>query len=250
MKYAIVTGVSRGLGASAAKYLLESGIHLIGISRHKNEELHIIAGENDVEYEHISCDLSDLKNLRYVLDEIKGNLFQQELSHLYVVNNAAIVEPIKQAQLIEDDELLNHYKINVLAPMMIMNTLIRECAETMFIGANITSGAANSPVYGWSAYCSSKASIDMYTQTLAIEQKEQGTPHRVFAFSPGIMDTKMQEQIRKTDSKQFVDVDTFKNYKVQNLLSDTEAVASVLVDILTDEVNIENGKIYHVRDYF
>ena len=250
MKYAIVTGVSKGLGASIGKFLLESGIHLIGISRTKNEELHIIAGENNVEYEHIPCDLSDLKELETVIEEIKATIFEEELSHVYMVNNAAIVEPIKRAQNIEQQALIKHYHINSLAPMILMNAMIKECTEAKFIGVNITSGAANRAKFGWSAYCSSKASIDMYTKTLALEQTELETQHKIFAFSPGVMDTEMQVQIRNTDPQQFVDVDTFKNYKQQNLLSDTEAVASVLVDIMTDEGNIENGKIYEVRDYF
>lgn len=250
MKYAIVTGVSKGLGASIAKFILESGIHLIGISRTKNEKLHVIAGENNVDYEHIVCDLSNLEELNNVIDELKENVLRQDLSQLYVVNNASIVEPIERAHEIEPDALKEHYNINVLAPMILMNAVVKECTETAFTGVNITSGAAERAKYGWSAYCSSKASIDMYTKTLALEQEELGTSHKVFAFSPGIMDTQMQEKIRSSDPQQFVDVDTFKNYQQQHLLSDTDAVASVLVDIMTDEGNIENGNIYNVADYF
>lgn len=249
VKYAIVTGVSRGLGASIAKYMIESGIHVIGLSRRENEALHVIASENNIEYEHIVCDLTDLDMLTQIIGQIKSNIVKQELSHLYLVNNAAAVQPIKRATEITADEIKMHYQVNVLAPMILMNSFLKECEDTNFIGVNITSGAAIRAKYGWSGYCSSKASLDMYTKTVALEQIEQETPHKIIGFSPGIMDTDMQAEIRSTGEPQFVDVETFKNYKAENLLSETDVVASVLVDIITDEVNIENGNIYQVQDY-
>src|SRR5699024_6696796 len=108
----------------------------------------------------------------------------------------------------------------------------------LFIGANISSGAADRPMYGWSAYCSSKASIDMYTKTLALEQKALGTNHKVFAFSPGIMDTEMQEKIRSSSPQQLANVDTFKGYHEPTLSSNTDEIVRIIVPIMSDEGNI------------
>ncbi len=249
MNYAIVTGVSKGLGASAASYLLESDIHVIGISRTDNDGLYVLAEENGVQYEHIVCDLGNMDELMETINQIKKQLMQTEVNQLFLVNNAAVVEPIKTADEIEPSTLQHHYQVNVIAPMMLMNACIALCQEASFIGVNISSGAADRPIYGWSAYCSSKASINRYTETIALEQEEKNTGHKVIAFSPGIMDTAMQEQIRATDQADFKDVATFQGYKKENMLSKTDAVASVLVDIMTDEVNIENGKIYSVNEY-
>src|SRR5699024_4715290 len=149
----------------------------------------------------------------------------------YLINNAAVVGPIDQAQDVHPDALQHHYDINVVAPMIVMNTMINERNNALFNGENITSGEADRARYGWSAYCSTKASIDMYTKTLALEQKALGTNHKVFAFSPGIMDTEMQEKIRSSSPQQFANVDTFKGYHEQNLLSNTDEIASILVDI-------------------
>jgi len=57
MKLAIVTGVSKGLGASVAELFLKSNISLIGISRTENDELKKIAGSHNTAYEHLSADL-------------------------------------------------------------------------------------------------------------------------------------------------------------------------------------------------
>src|SRR5699024_7056277 len=112
------------------------------------------------------------------------------------------------------------------------------------------SGAEEIPMYGWSAYCRSKASIDMYTKQLALEQKALEINHKEFAFSPGIMDKELQEKICSSSQKQFPKIDTYKGYHEQNLLSNTDEIESILVDIMTDEGNIESGEKYNDADYF
>lgn len=80
MKYAIVTGVSKGLGASVAKYLLESGIHVFGISRTGNEGLYITADENRMQYEHLHCDLGNKESLTETVQMIRSQLKKSRCS--------------------------------------------------------------------------------------------------------------------------------------------------------------------------
>lgn len=252
MRYAVITGVSKGLGESVAKLFLESGINVIGISRSKNEELTTYADQNNVIFQHYSCDLGDLESLENTVSAIGNQIFAADPDSIYLVNNAAVLEPIAQATNIKNADLAYHVQLNTIAPMVMTNSLLQQATEhdVRFIGATITSGAAEGPVYGWSAYCSTKASMNMYTKTVALEQDELKTGSKVIAFSPGIMDTGMQKKIRASSADDFIEVDTFRDYQKNNLLKDTEAVGGVLVDILTDEESIENGKIYHVKDYF
>ncbi|HIV75657.1 MAG TPA: (S)-benzoin forming benzil reductase [Candidatus Pseudogracilibacillus intestinigallinarum] len=253
MTIAIVTGASKGLGKSVAKFLLESNIDVFGVSRTNDESLEEVAAQSGATYTFFPTDLANIEDVKKTMEQIKEKVYAMDgLSQMYVVNNAAVVEPIKKSLHILPEELMTHYHVNVVAPMILMNEFLHVSMKRGFqlIGVNVTSGAAESPYYGWSAYCSSKASLNMYTKTVALEQEKLGTSNKVFAFSPGKMDTEMQGVIRSTDYEHFVDVDTFKHYKQQNILSDTEAVASVLTDILTDAATIENGKVYYVRDYF
>lgn len=251
MKYAIITGVSKGLGESIATFLLESNVNVYGISRNENKRLPEIAKENNVHYKHFPCDLGNLHKTEQTIEEMLQQLSEQEVSQLYVINNAAVVQPIKKATDTTGSELAYHYQVNVITPMMILNKFLQYSngKKLSFIGVNVTSGAANQPIYGWSAYGSSKASLNMYTKAVALEQEQLQTESKIIAFSPGVMDTNMQAEIRESDHQEFIDVDTFKDYKQRNLLSDTVAVAGVLVDILTDE-DMRNGKIYDVKDYF
>lgn len=252
MNFAVVTGVSKGLGESVAKFFLESGISVIGISRSNNNKLVKIAEENNQQFTHFACDLGNLPEVEKTIQEVSANLYAQDPSTVYLVNNAAVLDPIDQAMNIKGEDLAHHVQVNTIAPMVLTNFFLQKAFENevQLLCVTVTSGAAERPVYGWSAYCSTKASINMYTQTVALEQDVLKTGNKVIAFSPGIMDTGMQEKIRASSHEAFVDVDTFKDYKKNNSLKDTDAVGGVLVDILTDETNLQNGKVYHVRDYF
>ena len=251
MQYAVITGVSRGLGESVAKLFLEQGIHVIGVSRGESDILTEIAGQNNVSFRQYSCDLSDLNSIKETFSEIANNIVEQEPAAMYLVNNAAVLEPINQAMNIDSEELAYHVQVNTIAPMTITNLLLKSATEhdIPLYAAAITSGAAERPVNGWSAYCSTKAALNSYTVTVALEQEQLNAGHKLIAFSPGIMDTAMQEKIRSSSESEFADVETFKMYKENKLLKDTDAVGSVLVDILTDKTNIINGKIYNVKEY-
>lgn len=251
MKYAVVTGASRGLGEAVAKLLLESGIHVFGISRNENKTLVEVAKQNNVDYEHFNCDLGKTEEVNQLLQQMMEHLAKVELTNLYLVNNAAVVEPVNQALNITGEDLAYHVHINNIAPMLLMNSLLKFSTETdiSFIGVNVTSAAALRPVLGWSAYCSSKASINLYTKTVALEQDEYQSGHKVFAFNPGIMDTGMQETIRSNSEDAFKDVERFKKYKANNDLKSADTVGGILVDIMLDGSNLENGKIYDIQEY-
>ncbi len=250
---AIITGVSRGLGLSLAKLMLESGVDVIGISRMENKKLLEKAAENNQFYKHFSCDLSDITALDKMIMEVYETLQAREgqVETIYLINNAGVVEPINQAANINSVELLKHVKINTVAPMVLTNKLLKLATadEIPLIAANVSSGAAEGAISGWSAYCSTKASINMYTKTVALEQAELETGNKIIAFSPGIMDTDMQETIRSSSTEEFAEVERFKEYKMNNNLRNTKIVAGVLIDIITDE-SVINGNIYDVKNYF
>lgn len=251
MKTAIITGVSKGLGESIAILFLKLGINVLGISRTSNELLVKIAKEQQVTYKHFICDLGDTEQIEQALGNITKQLSTEQLTTLYVINNAATVDPIEQAMRINNADLIQHIQVNTIAPMIVLNTILKEATAINIpvIGVNITSGAADRPVYGWSAYCSTKASINMYTETVALEQEELKTGNTVIAFNPGIMDTEMQGVIRSSSEDSFIDVDAFKAYKRDKQLRNSNAVGEVLVNILTDGSPVLNGKNYSVHDF-
>ncbi|GAB2533767.1 SDR family NAD(P)-dependent oxidoreductase [Gracilibacillus alcaliphilus] len=248
MKYAVVTGTSKGLGAAIAKLLMERSIHVIGLARNDNPALS--HAELPGSYQHVTVDLADIGQTEQVFQQIKTQLETKPLEALYLIQNAAVVSPIEQVGKQETSALSQHLHVNLLSPMVVTNYWLgawRE-ANLPLVVIHVTSGAANRSVYGWSAYGSSKAALDRYTKTVALEQDILGTGHKVMLFDPSIMDTDMQGEIRSSDSAQFHDVEQFKNYKTDGKLRDTEVVAKVLTDYITNMEKIENGKYLSVKD--
>jgi benzil reductase ((S)-benzoin forming) len=249
MAYAIITGASRGLGAAAAKQLLEEGTNVISISRSENEQLRKLADNSSGEYIHYKCDLADHTEVESVFEGIASTVFGQEQREIYLINNAGMVDPIETAGKLDIDKTASSLNLNLLAPMIISNTFLQkaEDSDARLVIANVSSGAGSRPIQGWSVYCSTKAGVNMFTQTVAAELENRSSRHKVFAFSPGVMDTDMQSTIRSSSKSAFKDIDTFRKYKEEGMLRDADTVAGALVKVLKSET-IENGKIYQINE--
>lgn len=71
--------------------------------------------------------------------------------------------------------------------------------------------------------------------------------HRALSFSPGIVDTRMQEEIRLTPRKDFSQLDRFIAFKEEGRLASPEAVAEVLIRYLESDT-FENGALVDYRE--
>ncbi|RPF55511.1 (S)-benzoin forming benzil reductase [Aquisalibacillus elongatus] len=249
MKFAIVTGASRGLGEEVAKNVIQQGYHLFTISRkRKTNELKNLANENRKSYYHHSCDLSDLEKLNDTLYEIITKLQGQTVEELLIVNNAGMVAPIGPVGSLESHDIARHVSVNLTSLMIIVNTIKKHVNANRLFVVNVSSGAGERAVYGWNAYCSTKSAVNLYTQTAALEAEETNSKDLHIAFSPGIMDTDMQKEIRSTDEEDFKNVEQFKQYKEEGQLRSPKEVADILTGLIQDKEAVKNGKVYKVYD--
>lgn len=248
MKYAVITGASRGLGASAAQQLLSRGIHIITVSRNENNDLKLAAAEAGTDYMHFSCDLASEEQVQNVFHEIAETVFK-DAEQVYMINNAGVIEPIEVAGELDSSHVMTNVQVNLTAPVLISNLFLKKARETAIemVIANVTSGAAERPIHGWSIYCSTKAAVNMFTMTAGLELEKAKSNSKIIAFSPGIMDTDMQATIRSSSEEAFADLAAFKNYKESGSLRRPDIVAGALVKLLLGST-LENGKIYKVND--
>lgn len=241
MKYAIVTGASRGLGLEVTKKLIERDYRVITVARNQPN----VMTSNDI---HISGDLSNLDEVKRILNQIQAELVGKSIEELVVINNAGTINPIGPVGTLNDDDIIKHMNVNIISLMLIVNTIVKEikCEQSLFV--NITSGAAERSVYGWNTYCTSKAAVNMFTQTTALEAEERKRNELHIAFSPGIMDTDMQGEIRSTNEEDFIEVEKFRKYKEEGQLRSPEEVARILFKLIDDRSKLKNGEVYRVYD--
>lgn len=71
MTIAIVTGASKGLGKSVAKFLLESNIDVFGVSRTNDESLEEVAAQSGATYTFFPTDLANIEDVKKTMEQIK-----------------------------------------------------------------------------------------------------------------------------------------------------------------------------------
>lgn len=216
----IITGVSRGLGYELFKFLLPLC----------SDKVEIIALSRTFSSKHIGIQNKNLKMIEIDFNDILGlnnlllNLTLQE--KIIFINNASIITPITKIQEISNEQIINAINTNLVSTMLITKKIAEKKAYIL----NISSGAANRAIDMWSLYCSSKAGAKMFFDVIS-KQENINVKH----IDPGVMDTRIQDEIREAN---FDIVDVFKQYKNKRLLQSPKEVAKELYNKhLKEQIN-------------
>ena len=233
MNYYIITGASKGIGKAIAEELLkDENNHVVGVSRTN--------GIKHQNYRYQPLDFSDIEAVEHNLQKVF--LPYKDADRLVLINNAGVLGDIGYVgEGMPNERFEFVFDVNVIVPAMLMNTFLETYRNTSCekVIVNISSGAGKYPIDGWASYCASKAALDMMSQTIQQEQDVRGSGVKVFALSPGVVDTAMQEHIRESDATRFSNVERFREYKNKGELAAPEEVGKKIVDFLhnTDKYN-------------
>lgn len=230
----IITGTSKGIGKAIAENYLSRGEKVIGIGRN-----HTISNPN---YSAINCDLSNPA----LVDQISFPKFNEE--PVIFIHNAGILGEVDYFEKLESNEMARVMQVNLFSGAVILQKLLREIPKThAFKCIFISSGAGKSPITSWAAYCASKAAVDLFCQTIQLEEQQLGRKNfHCLAVAPGAVDTDMQATIRQTEETSFSDVERFKEYKNSNQLYSPELVAEKLYKLVHETPLKE--VLYSLRD--
>ncbi|WP_100371801.1 (S)-benzoin forming benzil reductase [Bacillus sp. FJAT-45037] len=250
MNYLIITGASKGLGAEIVKAYAKKNAHIISISRTENHSLSQTVQEKGATHTQMMLDLSNIDQIASLVDNVFESIDLSHATSIHLINNAGLLAPVKPIERCSHEEMIKNHHVNLLAPMLLTSSFCEKVANLSIDKKiiNISSGAAKRPIYGWSQYGSAKAGLDLFSQGVAVDQQETIHPVQVISFAPGIMDTNMQAEIRSTDKEDFINVETFKEYKKTGKLLPPATVANVIVDLLSAD-DFPNGEIVSVQDY-
>lgn len=217
-----ITGSSRGIGKALVEHALKTNnCYVYGISRKQSVE--------HERYKHISLDLSDANMLNGL--ELP---FDAKADKVILINNAGMLGKVSPFGKQDNESIIKTHILNAIAPAVLSNWIIKKYSETasQIVILNVSSGAARYPVASWGNYCSSKASLDMLSRVISLENSNGKV--KVFAVAPGIVDTEMQSEIRQANSSDFPDLQRFKDYKDNEQLSDVREVAERLMRIVNN----------------
>jgi NAD(P)-dependent dehydrogenase (short-subunit alcohol dehydrogenase family) len=111
-----------------------------------------------------------------------------------LVNNAGVINPIGPLAEIATDDLAPAFAVNVMGVHRMAIAclpLLRAARGTIL---NAGTGAATTAMEGWTAYCSTKAAMQMLTRMMALELARDGL--RIYFLGIPPTDTAMQAKIR------------------------------------------------------
>jgi NAD(P)-dependent dehydrogenase (short-subunit alcohol dehydrogenase family) len=185
---ALVTGASRGIGASIARALDAAGAR-VAVCARTPEALAPVAAELTNDPVIVAGDLalaSEPARIAVRAAHELGSTID------VLVNNAAV--GARPALELVDAELIDRlYAVNVRAPLLLIRALAPGMIEHG--GGSIVSLSSVSGVVGTprrSAYAATKGAIDAMTRSLAAELGPHGI--RLNTVAPGVVDTDMWAQ--------------------------------------------------------
>jgi len=189
-KTVLITGASRGIGASAARHFADAGANVVLLARSGNV-IGELAAEIGTAALAVPCDVS-----RYSEVEAAMNAAIAKFGSLdVVINNAGVIEPI--APLITSDpadwgHVIDINLKGVYYGMRAAMPVMQAAGGGTII--TISSGAAHNALEGWSHYCASKAGAAMLT--MCAHKEGAGAGIRAMGLSPGTVATEMQREIK------------------------------------------------------
>ena len=233
MNYYFITGTSSGIGKALAELLLEDATNkVVGISRKCT-----IKNEN---YKHFFVDLSDTKSILAFEFEIENI---QAPDKIVLINNAGTVGIVNHVGSMDSNDIVKSYTLNLIAPSVLINKFINtfQFQKNNKIILNVSSGAGKKPVDGWSVYCSTKSGLDMFSEVVNCEQKinsfEDILNFKIYSIAPGVVDTAMQQEIRKLKKESFSKIENFISLKANNQLLNPKYVAQKYIDVINNGLN-------------
>jgi NAD(P)-dependent dehydrogenase (short-subunit alcohol dehydrogenase family) len=188
-RIALVTGASRGLGATVARLLARRKFDLVLSARTKPdlddvaEELRatgvtVLAREGDIAHSLARETLID--GARYL-----GGLD-------LLINNASELGGLAPLADVDPAQLERLLRVNVVAPLALIRDALPLLAARQGLVVNVSSDAAQGAYPGWGAYGASKAALDLGSRTLARELAPRKVG--VIAVDPGDMRTRMHQE--------------------------------------------------------
>lgn len=241
MNLAIVTGSTKGLGAALTDVLAaDANNFVVTLSR---------APTTATGPFNFNLDVSDLAAIEPAFAQVVACIGHQHFDRAVLINNAGVASPVGAFDQIAAAAIGQNLIVNVAAPMVLTRLFAvatRSLAAQRLV-VNISSGAAKRAVAGWSAYCASKAALEMATRVAAIEASTNDPTLAICSLAPGVVDTPMQTLIRSASETAFPDVARFRAMKADGVLRDAHDVARDIVNLI--EANrLANGGNFDIRE--
>ncbi|XP_051268345.1 sepiapterin reductase a [Dicentrarchus labrax] len=240
----IITGASRGFGRAVARdmsRLVKPGSVLVLAAR-SADDLRALqaelaeseAGKAGLVVECVVADLGQVEGPESVVRASKA-AFSEGVEHIILVNNAASLGDVSRYTKCFTDmtEVDSYLSLNVSSSLCLTAGILQAFPQRPGLQRtviNITSLCALQPFPSWVLYCTGKAAREMMFKVLAEEEPDL----RVLNYSPGPLDTAMQEAARSRTADPSIRK-SFSDMFSQGQLLTCEASCTKLMKLLLED---------------
>jgi len=242
-KVAVVTGASKGIGASIAKHLAEEGAAVVvnyASSKAGADQVVDEITRNGGKAVAVKADVAKKTDINFLFAETKKAYGQVDV----LVNNAGVFEFLPLDQITED-HFHRQFNINVLGLLLTTQEAVKHFSPNGGSVINLSSIVSTLAPPGGAVYSGTKGAVDTITKSLSQELGPRKI--RVNAINPGMIETE------GTHTAGFIGSDFHKNAVAQTPLGrigQPEDIARVAVFLASDDSGWVTGQTVHTAGGF
>ena len=232
-RVALITGGTRGIGASISKKLKDSNFKVIANYASNDEAANKFKDENEIAV--MKWDVSNYDECKKCIDKI----YSEHQTIDVLVNNAGIT---KDAPLHKMDQEKWHKVVNVnLNSVFNMTSLVINKMRENSYGRVIHISSVNGQKgqFGQTNYAATKSALIGFSKSLALESAIKGITSNVIC--PGYINTEMVAAIREDILKSIID--TIPNKR----LGESDEIAEMVGYLASDAANYINGSTISIN---
>jgi len=184
-KVSVVTGASKGIGASIALHLARAGSAIVVNYNSDKAGADAVVGKITSEGGKaiaVQGDTSKAEDMDRLFSETKSQFGKLDV----LVNNAGVFE-FKALEEITEEHFHRQFNINVLGLLLASQRAVAAFGSEGGNIINISSVVSQDPVSGGAVYSATKAAVDAITKALSTELGPRGI--RVNSINPGPVET-------------------------------------------------------------
>jgi NAD(P)-dependent dehydrogenase (short-subunit alcohol dehydrogenase family) len=194
-RFALITGASQGLGAEIARQYVANGASVILCARsadkldEQRQTLTPVLAP-DARIVTIAADVGETKDVDAIFSKVRTEFPRLDI----LVNNAGVYGPMGNIEDIKWDEWVDAIRINLIGLVYVSRAAMPIFrAQRYGKIVNVSGGGATNPMPAITAYATSKAAVVRFTESLALECRDDHID--VNAIAPGALVTRMMHQL-------------------------------------------------------
>ncbi|MGF1493296.1 MAG: SDR family NAD(P)-dependent oxidoreductase [Microcoleaceae cyanobacterium] len=203
---ALIVGASKGIGLGFVQHLLSDAkfdkVYAGARSVETATELQQIAAKYPEKFTGLTLDITHEPQVAAAMDQIQAEVEQLHL----VINCVGLLhdgplQPEKSLRQTNMEQLARYFQVNSIGAVLLakhLMPLLKHKERSVFASISAKVGSiGDNRLGGWYGYRASKAALNMFMKTVAIEYSRRCPQTIVVALHPGTTDTQLSKPFQR-----------------------------------------------------